>query len=92
MTPHHLTEYRRRRQGRDRRRRALTRTGPDADPRWLLVKVKDDEADARRNPISTEPDSVVSGRRTTADKLRHPRFIGLRADKDPEDVVRESPQ
>lgn len=24
-------------------------------------------------------------------KLRHPRFVGLRFDKDPEDVVRESP-
>jgi DNA ligase D-like protein (predicted 3'-phosphoesterase) len=28
---------------------------------WLLVKEKDDEADARRNPISTEPESVISG-------------------------------
>ena len=29
---------------------------------WLLVKMDDDEADARRNPTSTEPLSVVSGR------------------------------
>jgi len=29
---------------------------------WLLVKMKDDEADARRNPVSTEPDSVQTGR------------------------------
>lgn len=29
---------------------------------WLLVKMKDDEADARRNPTSTEPRSVLSGR------------------------------
>ncbi|MXN66680.1 DNA ligase [Stappia sp. GBMRC 2046] len=29
---------------------------------WLLVKMDDDEADARRNPVSTEPESVVSGR------------------------------
>jgi DNA ligase D-like protein (predicted 3'-phosphoesterase) len=28
---------------------------------WLLVKEKDDEADARRNPVSTEPESVISG-------------------------------
>ncbi|GAB4245381.1 MAG: hypothetical protein Kow00129_05270 [Thermoleophilia bacterium] len=28
---------------------------------WLLVKEKDDEADARRNPVSTETKSVVSG-------------------------------
>jgi len=38
---------------------ALTRTGDD---RWLLVKMDDEEADARRNPVSTEPDSVLSGR------------------------------
>lgn len=29
---------------------------------WLLVKMDDDEADARRNPVSTEPESVASGR------------------------------
>jgi DNA ligase D-like protein (predicted 3'-phosphoesterase) len=38
---------------------ALTRTDGD---RWLLVKVDDDDADARRNPESTQPDSVLSGR------------------------------
>lgn len=32
------------------------------DANWLLVKVDDDAADARRNPTSTEPDSVLSGR------------------------------
>jgi DNA ligase D-like protein (predicted 3'-phosphoesterase) len=32
------------------------------DDRWLLVKMKDDGADARRNPVSTEPASVLSGR------------------------------
>jgi hypothetical protein len=26
------------------------------------VKRRDDEADARRNPVSTEPESVLSGR------------------------------
>lgn len=41
---------------------ALTRTGSGDDPRWLLVKMRDDEADARRNPVSTEPDSVKTGR------------------------------
>ncbi|MDX1689866.1 MAG: DNA polymerase ligase N-terminal domain-containing protein [Acidimicrobiia bacterium] len=41
---------------------AFTRTGDDDDARWLLVKTDDDEADARRNPTSTEPESVVSGR------------------------------
>jgi DNA ligase D-like protein (predicted 3'-phosphoesterase) len=29
---------------------------------WLLVKMKDEGADARRNPVSTEPKSVLSGR------------------------------
>jgi DNA ligase D-like protein (predicted 3'-phosphoesterase) len=29
---------------------------------WLLVKMKDAGADARRNPTSTEPHSVLSGR------------------------------
>lgn len=43
---------------------ALIRTG-DADedePRWLLKKMDDEAADARRKPTSTEPESVVSGR------------------------------
>lgn len=29
---------------------------------WLLIKTDDEEADARRNPISTEPGSVKSGK------------------------------
>ena len=37
------------------------RLGGDED-NWLLVKVDDDAADARRNPVSTEPRSVISGR------------------------------
>jgi DNA ligase D-like protein (predicted 3'-phosphoesterase) len=41
---------------------ALQRTGKGDDARWLLIKMDDDEADARRNPVSTEPDSVKSGR------------------------------
>jgi DNA ligase D-like protein (predicted 3'-phosphoesterase) len=41
---------------------ALTRTGWRSKDDWLLVKVDDDEADARRNPVSTEPDSVKTGR------------------------------
>lgn len=41
---------------------ALTRTGSGEDTRWLLVKKDDDEADARRNPTSTEPESVLTGR------------------------------
>lgn len=34
----------------------------DDDDQWLLVKTDDDAADARRNPVSTEPASVKSGR------------------------------
>jgi DNA ligase D-like protein (predicted 3'-phosphoesterase) len=41
---------------------ALVRTDGGDDERWLLIKMDDDEADARRNPTSTEPDSVMSGR------------------------------
>jgi DNA ligase D-like protein (predicted 3'-phosphoesterase) len=40
----------------------LQRTAGGAKPKWLLVKRRDEEADARRNPVSTEPRSVLSGR------------------------------
>jgi DNA ligase D-like protein (predicted 3'-phosphoesterase) len=40
----------------------LQRTGGGPKPQWLLIKRRDDEADARRNPVSTEPRSVLSGR------------------------------
>lgn len=41
---------------------ALHRTGRGSKSRWLLIKVDDDHADARRNPVSTQPKSVISGR------------------------------
>lgn len=41
---------------------SLVRTDMGDEERWLLVKMDDDEADARRNPTSTEPESVLSGR------------------------------
>ena len=47
---------------------ALVRTGLGKDskksdkPQWLLIKMKDDEADARRNPVNTETKSVLTGR------------------------------
>ena len=41
---------------------ALVRTGKGDDARWLLIKMKDEGADARRNPTSTEPRSVKTGR------------------------------
>jgi DNA ligase D-like protein (predicted 3'-phosphoesterase) len=47
---------------------ALIRTEEGEDERWLLIKMADDEADARRNPTSTEPDSVKTGR--SMDEIR----------------------
>jgi DNA ligase D-like protein (predicted 3'-phosphoesterase) len=41
---------------------ALIRTGRGDDARWLLIKMDDKEADARRNPTSTETQSALSGR------------------------------
>lgn len=42
---------------------ALQRIETGNREQWLLVKMDDDAADARRNPVSTEPESVLSGRR-----------------------------
>jgi DNA ligase D-like protein (predicted 3'-phosphoesterase) len=42
---------------------ALTKTRwHDRDDEWLLVKMKDEGADKRRNPSRTQPESVLSGR------------------------------
>ena len=41
---------------------ALQRIGKGKEVRWLLVKMDGKEADARRNPVSTEPRSVLSER------------------------------
>lgn len=42
---------------------ALTRTSFRGDPRnWILVKMDDSASDARRNPTSTQSESVLSGR------------------------------
>jgi DNA ligase D-like protein (predicted 3'-phosphoesterase) len=40
----------------------LQRTSGGEKPQWLLIKRRDDQADARRNPQSTQPESVRSGR------------------------------
>jgi len=41
---------------------ALKRIEGGDRPQWLLIKMDDDHADARRRPTSTEPLSVKSGR------------------------------
>jgi DNA ligase D-like protein (predicted 3'-phosphoesterase) len=41
---------------------ALTRIGKGKRERWLLVKMADEETDARRKPVKSRPESVVSGR------------------------------
>ena len=49
---------------------AFIRTQSGEDERWLFTKMKDDEADARRNPAITEPKSVLSGRTLEEVRLR----------------------
>jgi len=42
---------------------SLQRIATGSDERWLLVKTDDEGADRRRNPVSTQPESVLTGRR-----------------------------
>ncbi len=46
----------------------LIQTQKGKDERWILKKVDDDEADARRNPVNTENNSVLTGR--TMEQIR----------------------
>ena len=46
---------------------ALTRLRQGTDEAWLLVKKSDDDADGRRKPVRSQPESVLSGR--TLDEL-----------------------
>ncbi len=40
----------------------LVRTEKEPREQWLLIKMKDSEADARRNPVNTQVESVLSGK------------------------------
>jgi DNA ligase D-like protein (predicted 3'-phosphoesterase) len=40
----------------------LQRTSAGVPPQWLVIKRRDEQADARRNPQRTQPASVRSGR------------------------------
>lgn len=40
----------------------MDRDGSRGKDQWLLIKERDEAADARRNPVSTEPRSVLSNR------------------------------
>jgi DNA ligase D-like protein (predicted 3'-phosphoesterase) len=44
----------------------LQRVGQGDEARWLLIKMKGEGSDARRRPVSTEPESVLSGRTVDA--------------------------
>ena len=43
---------------------ALVRTGSDEGEKskWLLIKMRDEYADARRNPVASQPESVKTGK------------------------------
>jgi len=41
---------------------ALQRMRRGDDEQWLIIKTADEHADARRNPVSTQPESVKSGK------------------------------
>jgi DNA ligase D-like protein (predicted 3'-phosphoesterase) len=41
---------------------ALTRIAKGKRERWLLVKMADQKADRRANPVKSKPRSVISGR------------------------------
>ena len=62
---------------------ALQRTRGGEKPQWLLIKRRDEGADARRNPQSTQPESVKSGRTVEqVSDLLLEQIVGTRPDDD----------
>lgn len=61
---------------------ALQRISRGHDERWLLIKMRDEHADARRRPTSTERKSVLSGRsiKQVANEASARRSDGARPD------------
>ncbi|EUA08666.1 ATP dependent DNA ligase domain protein [Mycobacterium xenopi 4042] len=59
---------------------------PGKDEAWLLVKRKDEDADARRNPVRSRPESVLSGALWTScrDRVARPGPRGLRDEPVPD--------
>jgi DNA ligase D-like protein (predicted 3'-phosphoesterase) len=58
----------------------LQRMGKHENADWLLIKIDDDAADARRKPTSTAPRSVLSGR-TVAQVAKEERSADAKADR-----------
>lgn len=48
---------------------ALIRTHSDDKKKWLCIKMNDEYADARRNPVNTQPESVISHK--TIEEIEH---------------------
>lgn len=59
---------------------ALIRTESSNQNKWLLIKMKDEYTDAHRNPVNTEPESVLSGK-TIEDVGREEKGEGMHSKK-----------
>jgi len=55
---------------------ALIRTHFGADNNWLLIKMRDEYANVRRNPVKSQPESVLSGK--TIEDLQEKKDKGVK--------------